>query len=74
MRRDTPYPSIFSPNKEKYGPEITPYLDTFRAVLAKLLLILLSLQNENMDPVENAFLASRIIYNKFKLSLIILLR
>ena len=24
--------SVFSPNTGKYGPEITPYLDTFRAV------------------------------------------
>ena len=23
---------LFSPNKGKYGPEITPYLDTFHAV------------------------------------------
>ena len=27
-----PYFPIFSPNTEKYGPEITPYLDTFHAV------------------------------------------
>ena len=24
---------VFSPNTGKYGPEITPYLDTFHAVL-----------------------------------------
>ena len=24
--------SVFSPNTEKYGPEITPYLDTFHSV------------------------------------------
>ena len=24
--------SVFSPNTGKYGPEITPYLDTFHAV------------------------------------------
>ena len=24
---------IFSPNTGKYGPEITPYLDTFHAVI-----------------------------------------
>ena len=24
--------SVFSPNAGKYGPEITPYLDTFHAV------------------------------------------
>ena len=24
--------NIFSPNTGKYGPEITPYLDTFHAV------------------------------------------
>ena len=27
-----PYFSVFGPNTEKYGPEITPYLDTFHAV------------------------------------------
>ena len=26
------YLSVFSPNAGKYGPEITPYLDTFQAV------------------------------------------
>ena len=26
------YLSVFSPNKEKYGPEKTPHWDTFRAV------------------------------------------
>ena len=33
IRRDTPYLSIFSPNAGKYGPEKTPYLDNFHAVL-----------------------------------------
>ena len=33
IRRDTPYLSVFSPNAAKYGPEKTPYLDTFNAVL-----------------------------------------
>ena len=27
------YLLAFSPNAEKYGPEITPYLDTFHAVI-----------------------------------------
>ena len=31
-RRDTSYLSIFSPNARKYGPEKTPYLDTFHTV------------------------------------------
>ena len=26
--------SVFSPNAGKYGPEITPYLDTFHVVLS----------------------------------------
>ena len=30
------YLSVFSPNVGKYGPEKTPYLDTFHAVDAKL--------------------------------------
>ena len=32
IRRYTPYLSVFSPNAGKYGPEKTPYLDTFHAV------------------------------------------
>ena len=28
-----PYFSVFSPNTGKYGPETTPYLDTFYAVV-----------------------------------------
>ena len=32
IRRDSPYLSVFSPNTGKYGPEITPYFDTFHAV------------------------------------------
>ena len=30
---NTSYLSVFSPNARKYGPEKTPYLDTFHAVL-----------------------------------------
>ena len=33
MRENTEYLSVFTPNAGKYGPEKTPYLDTFRAVL-----------------------------------------
>ena len=33
IRRNTEYLSVFNPNTEKYGPEKTPYLDTFHAVL-----------------------------------------
>ena len=32
IRRDTLYLSVFSPNAGKYGPEKTPYLDTFHTV------------------------------------------
>ena len=32
IRRDTEYLSVFSPNARKYGPEKTPYLDTFHAL------------------------------------------
>ena len=42
IRRDTPYLSVFSPNAGKYGPEKTPYLDTFHAVHALLHGILMS--------------------------------
>ena len=29
-----PYFCVFSPNTAKYGPEITPYLDTFHTVFS----------------------------------------
>ena len=29
------YGVIFDPNKGKYGPEVTPYLDTFNVVSLK---------------------------------------
>ena len=32
IRRYTEYLSVFSPNVGKYGPEKTPYLDTFQTV------------------------------------------
>ena len=32
-----PYFPVFSQNTGKYGPEITPYLDTFQAVLLNLI-------------------------------------
>ena len=31
------YGVISGPNREKYGPEITPYLDTFHAVKQKII-------------------------------------
>ena len=32
---NTEYLSAFSPNARKYGPEKTPYLDTFHAVISE---------------------------------------
>ena len=31
------YLSVFSPNVEKYGPEKTPYFDTFHAVFTLIM-------------------------------------
>ena len=39
------YFSIFSPNTGKYGPEKTPYLDTFYAVSVSCLLVYLQIFN-----------------------------
>ena len=36
IRGDTEYLSVFRPNAGKYGPEKTPSLDTFQAVLTFL--------------------------------------
>ena len=35
IRRDTEYLSVFSQNAGKYGPEKTPYLETFHEVLVR---------------------------------------
>ena len=37
LRRFTPQISVFSPNTGKYGPEKTPYLETFHAVTNAIL-------------------------------------
>ena len=42
VRRDTEYLSVFSRNTEKYGPEKSPYLDTFHVVSAMRLRIVRS--------------------------------
>ena len=34
-----PYFPVFSPNTGKYGPEITPYLDTFHVVYASFVVV-----------------------------------
>ena len=34
------YLSVFSPNARKYGPEKTPYLDTFRVMNDTIILVL----------------------------------
>ena len=44
---------VFSPNKGKYGPEITPYLDTFHAVI-----------NEDFPKVMKK-LATQVIQQRF---------
>ena len=36
---DIIYLSVFSPNAGKYGPEKTPYLDTFQAVQELFLMV-----------------------------------
>ena len=43
IRRFTPKISVFSSNTGKYGPEITPYLDPFHAMLILKLLQRISL-------------------------------
>ena len=36
------YLSVFSPSTGKYGPEVTPYLDFFHAVVAEGLILLIT--------------------------------
>ena len=45
-----PYFPVFSPNAGKYGPEITPYLDTFRAVLVTDAELIENSWNYNLLP------------------------
>ena len=53
VRRDTPYISVFSPNEVKYGPEKTPYLDTFHLVEKPWLKQLLSLKKNFHSDMNN---------------------
>ena len=36
VRRDTEHLSVSSPNTGKYGPEKTPYLDTFQVAIINI--------------------------------------
>ena len=47
IRGDTKYLSVFSPNAAKYGPEKTPYLDTFHAV------VIIMCQEKRSKPLWN---------------------
>ena len=48
MLRDMEYLSVFCMNAEKYGPEKTPYFDTFHAVLVVL---------DYFDALEEVFIS-----------------
>ena len=52
---------IFSPNTGKCGPEITPYLDTFHAVLRKAIITRSRLMN-NLD--RKNYIITHITYKK----------
>ena len=63
-----PYLSVFSPNVGKYGPEKTPYLDTFQAVALQaskeLRLIFCNCLNMTSHQVwVESFLQSRFYWN-----------
>ena len=58
------YLSVFSPNTEKYGPEKTPYLDTFHADIKRSWHTLESVVNENGFVIFPALLEFQI---KFKI-------
>ena len=51
--------TVFNPNAGKYGPEITPYLDTFHAVISDI-----SFDNVCISPryIRLAPLYSSLIY------------
>ena len=41
--------SVFSPNTGKYGPEKTPYLDTFHAVNLAFLMIICAMKKKSFS-------------------------
>ena len=50
----TPYFSVFSPNAGKYGPEKTPYLDTFHAVITyKVVRNIQTMTNQCLSDVHS---------------------
>ena len=57
-----PYFSVFSPNKGKYAPEITPYLDAFHVVFSKMFQVILdSKTNSSQAPQERVVLKNCLI-------------
>ena len=65
MRRDTKYLSVFSPNAGKDGPEITRYLDTFRAVSNEFFsVVVATLKVKTLAGVKNEFVFSVFLSNK----------
>ena len=59
LRTDTKYLSVFSANAGKYGPEISPYLDTFHAVYG--LDILRNFYDQNMGLADSVYLFVNIV-------------
>ena len=48
-----PYFPVFSPNAGKYGPEKTPYLDTFDVVEASIIQNIIATQRRIQNPVKH---------------------
>ena len=66
------YLSIFSANGGKYGPEITPYLDVFHAVLRKLYSIVKKIIfascKDDIEPCMMILITN--LFTKIKLSML----
>ena len=65
IRRDTPYLSVFSPNAGKYGPEITPYLDTFHTVCFRSFFSLIS-DDQFIFSIPHLRLREQLNWNRYK--------
>ena len=56
------YLSVFIPNTEKYGPELTQYLDTFHAVQTISIIF-----SSIADPSKSEYVIPKLIINKIKM-------
>ena len=58
--------NLFSRNTGKYGPEITPYLDTFHAVWLLAILLLPNYRRVSLKTLQKSIFADSCFFSSFQ--------